>query len=198
VSPFNMVRVRIYLYERECIVPTWGESQLGFRVLSNWPLRDAHRLLWLAPCRPPVKTISIEHWLSKHRDCQWINWAPGNCDCHCEANSSWNVVEYVQLEKKRPHIMSIFTAHIKYVVQWQGLSLRGTGNLPRIVHYVRISGYHLPIYRNSIRHRTRCHYATSLYTDIAGFFLSISALFLRYRVWYRVARKVDLERPHIG
>ncbi len=131
-----------------CIVTTWGESQLGFRVLSDWPLRDANRLLWIALCRPPVKTILIEHSLSKHTDCQWIlNWAP----CHSDWWGKFKLKPDSDSDSRSGCL-------------WQGL--RGTGNLPRIVHYVRISGYDLLIYRYSIWHCTRCRNTTSLYSGI--------------------------------
>ncbi len=41
-----------------------GGLQLEFRVLADWPLRDAHRLPWLAPCRPAIKATLVEHRLS--------------------------------------------------------------------------------------------------------------------------------------
>ena len=77
MSAFSGARARIFVWVLACTctVPMWGESQLGFRVLSYWPLRDARRLLWLAPCRPPVKTILIQHRLSKHTDCQAPHWS---------------------------------------------------------------------------------------------------------------------------
>ena len=78
VSRFNGARAHIFVWTRACtcILPTWGESQLGFRVLANRPVRDAHRQPWLAPCRPALKATVVLHRLSKHWDSQWVTRAP--------------------------------------------------------------------------------------------------------------------------
>ena len=44
------------------------------------------------------------------------DWGHARCDVLEYCGTRSNVVEYVQLEKKRPHIMITFTAQIKYVV----------------------------------------------------------------------------------
>ena len=78
MSRFNGARAHIFVWTRACtrILPTWGESQLGFRVLANRPVRDAHRQPWLAPCRPALKATVVEHRLSKHWDSQCMTRAP--------------------------------------------------------------------------------------------------------------------------
>jgi hypothetical protein len=76
VSRFNGARAHIFVRTSAstCVLPTWGESQLGFWVLANRPLRDANRLPWLAPCIPAIKATVVEHRLSQHWDSQWMNW----------------------------------------------------------------------------------------------------------------------------
>ncbi len=71
--PFYVASVCMFEWTQAytCIVSMWGELQLRFRVLVDWPLKDTHRLQKFAPCRPAVMTIEIEHRLSKHADCQW-------------------------------------------------------------------------------------------------------------------------------
>jgi hypothetical protein len=65
MSRFNGARAHIFVWTR-----------LGFRVLVNRPVRDAHRQLWLAPCRPALKATVVEHRLSKHWDSQCMARAP--------------------------------------------------------------------------------------------------------------------------
>ncbi len=48
-----MVLVRVYLYEGQCIVPTWGELQLGFRVMAD---RD-----WALPVRDDHVRVTVHH-----------------------------------------------------------------------------------------------------------------------------------------
>ena len=163
----------------------WGESLLGFRELSDWPLRDARRLLWLAPWRPPVKTIltCIEHRPSKHTDCQAPQW----------------LVRQVQVQVGAWFgVWRTRGAAARASDRVWGALAPASGTLPHIVHHVRISGYDIHIYRYSTRHRTRCRNAISLYTNIVRIFPWISACFLRYRGKYRVARFLGLERPNIG
>ena len=78
MSRFNGARAHIFVWTRACtcILPTWGKSQLGFRVLANRPVRDAHRQPWLAPCRPALKANVVEHRLSKHWDSQYMTREP--------------------------------------------------------------------------------------------------------------------------
>ena len=78
MSRFNGARAHIFVWTRTCtcVLPTWGESQLGFRVLANRPVRDAHRQPWLAPCRPALKATVVEHRLTMHWDSQCITRAP--------------------------------------------------------------------------------------------------------------------------
>jgi hypothetical protein len=78
MSRFNGARAHIFVWTRACtcVLPTWGESQLGFRELANRPVRDAHRKPWLAPSRPALKATVVEHRLSKHWDSQCMARAP--------------------------------------------------------------------------------------------------------------------------
>jgi hypothetical protein len=51
------------------------------------------------------------------------DWRHARCDVMEYCGTHSNVVEYVQLEKKRPHIMITITAQIKYVVGPCGVAI---------------------------------------------------------------------------
>jgi len=67
--------------------------------------------------------LDSDHDCSRARSCapraashSRHDWGHAHCDVLEYCGTRSNVVEYVQLEKKRPHIMITFTAQIKYVV----------------------------------------------------------------------------------
>ena len=151
MSPFYGARAHIFVWTRACtsIVSTMGGVATRIQSAIRLARGYAHRLLWLAPCRPPVKTIVTEHRLSKHTDCQWINWAP-----------LW-LVRQVQ------------------VGAWFGLGLKGWLPVAGSEGHwlLRLAPSHVSCtmsgYRDTISIYTdivRCRNTISIYPDIAGMF----------------------------
>ena len=136
MSPFSGARARIFVWMLACTctVPMWGELQLGFRELSDWPLRDARRLLWLAPWRPPVKTILIEHRLSKHTDWQAPQWLVRQVHWQVQVGAWFGVLRTRGAAARTSDRV------------WGALA-PASGTLQHIVHHIRISGYDILIYR---------------------------------------------------
>ncbi len=120
--PFYGARARICVWRPACtcIVPTWGELQLGFRVMADWALRDVHRLLWLAPCRRQSGCHVFSAFCSSSLPLSFTSFI---C-CHCHDFGAGRIATTIFGTRRAAelHISSSACVNLKLLARVSGVS----------------------------------------------------------------------------